>query len=69
MEEIRIECPEIFDFEQCLEYFKRNEMKFYLAVVDREIYKASVKLNNSEYINTRIIRTTLLKTRNFKIKI
>lgn len=45
MEEIRIECPEIFDFEQCLEYFKRNENEILFSVVDREIYKA-VKINN-----------------------
>ena len=45
VEEIRIECPDIFDFEQCLEYFKRNENEILFSVVDQEIYKA-VKINN-----------------------
>lgn len=40
MEEIRIECPKIFDYEQCLAYFKRDENEVLFEVVDQKIYRA-----------------------------
>lgn len=40
METIKIECPKIFDYDQCLAYFKRDENEVLFYVVDQEIYRA-----------------------------
>lgn len=40
MEEIRIECPDIFDYEQCLAYLKRDENEVLFDIVDDKIYRA-----------------------------
>ncbi|WP_239740984.1 DNA-3-methyladenine glycosylase [Mammaliicoccus sp. M-M45] len=40
MEEIRIECPDIFDYEQCLAYLKRDENEMLFDIVDDKIYRA-----------------------------
>ncbi len=40
MEEIRIECPDIFDYEQCLAYLKRDENEVLFDIVNDKIYRA-----------------------------
>lgn len=40
MDEIKIECPEIFDFDKCLDYLRRDENEVLFEVENHTIYRA-----------------------------